>query len=252
MSVQKEKISVTSVVSNNISRNGSNITEIDPLVSSQQNYNNINLKKENSQSEITDSNNYLNNKLQEEYKKILKNETCKKSTYTNTKIKYTYSNKSNKNTEHIVINSKEKEKEKVKKRPNLMRNVHYRQNIKKDNDNFRYQPISSFEEKLSKQLSRLSNKYTSMKNRKFFNNKLTNTNLYWMNFPDYEIYRQLKELETRKELPNAFTKPRLKPLITQKKDKLSLLAKNIYEADQVERLKKLLKKQYKIKTGKSK
>ena len=248
MSVQKEKKSVTSVVSNNISRKESNITEIDPLISSQQNINNMNLKKENSQSEITDSNNYLNNKLQEEYKKILKSESMKKSTYTNTKIKYSYSNRSNKNTEHIIINSKEK----VKKRPNLMRNVHYRQNIKKDNDNFRYQPISSFEEKLSKQLSRLSNKYTSMKNRKFFSNQLTNTNLYWMNFPDYEIYRQLKELETRKELPNAFTKPRLKPLITQKKDKLSLLAKNIYEADQVERLKKLLKKQYKIKTGESK
>ena len=246
MSVQNEKKSVTSVVSNNISRNGSNITEIDPLISSQQMINNMNIKKENSQSEIDDSNNFLNNKLQEDCKKILKSESFKKNSFTNTKIKSTYSNnRSYKNTEHIIINSKEKQR----KAPSLIRNIHYRPNIKKSNDNFRYQPISSFEEKLSKELSRLSNKYTSIKNRKFFNNQLSNTNLYWMNFPDYEIYRQLKELETRKELPNAFTKPRLKPLITQKKDKLSMLAKNLYEADQVERLKKLLKKQYKIKTG---
>jgi hypothetical protein len=135
------------------------------------------------------------------------------------------------------------------KRPDFTRNVHYRKNIKKSNDNFRYQPISSFEQKLSKQLSRVSNSYNPIKNRKFFNNDLKNTELYWSHFPEYEIYRQLKELETRKELPNAFTKPKLKPLICQNKDKLGILAKNLYEADQTERFKKFLLKQYKIKIG---
>ena len=71
-----------------------------------------------------------------------------------------------------------------------------------------------------------------------------------MNFPDYEIYRQLKELDTRKEIPYGFPKPRLKPLIINKKDKLGKLAKNLYEADQAERFKELIYK-YKINREKS-
>ena len=243
--MQKEKNDQINNASKRASSNKSNMTEIEPLISSQQIINNRNLKKENSLSEMNDSNNYINNKIQEEYKKILKSESFKKDNVSNIKINTSYSNYKNykNNMEHVIINSKEK------KVPNLIRNIHYRPDIKKNNDNLRYQPLSSLEQKLSKQLSRLSNKYTSMKNRKFFNNQLTNTNLYWMNFPDYEIYRQLKVLETRKEFPYSFTKPKLKPLIYQKKDKLGVLAKNLYEADQVERFKKFLKKQYKIKVG---
>ncbi len=243
--MQKDKNDQINNASKRASSNKSNMTEIERLISSQQIINNRNLKKENSLSEMNDSNNYINNKIQEEYKKILKSESFKKDNVSNIKINTSYSNYKNykSNMEHVIINSKEK------KVPNLIRNIHYRPDIKKNNDNLRYQPLSSLEQKLSKQLSRLSNKYTSMKNRKFFNNQLTNTNLYWMNFPDYEIYRQLKVLETRKEFPYSFTKPKLKPLIYQKKDKLGVLAKNLYEADQVERFKKFLKKQYKIKVG---
>ena len=243
--MQKDKNDQINNASKRASSNKSNMTEIEPLISSQQIINNRNLKKENSLSEMNDSNNYINNKIQEEYKKILKSESFKKDNVSNIKINTSYSNYKNykNNMEHVIINSKEK------KVPNLIRNIHYRPDIKKNNDNLRYQPLSSLEQKLSKQLSRLSNKYTSMKNRKFFNNQLTNTNLYWMNFPDYEIYRQLKVLETRKEFPYSFSKPKLKPLIYQKKDKLGVLAKNLYEADQVERFKKFLKKQYKIKVG---
>jgi hypothetical protein len=37
---------------------------------------------------------------------------------------------------------------------------------------------------------------------------MNNTNLYWANYFDYENNRQLKELETRIELPNAFGRPK--------------------------------------------
>ena len=151
-------------------------------------------------------------------------------------------NKINKSKKHIVINSQNNNQ---KKKPNLIKNVHHRPKIAISCDNFRYQPLSSLEQKLSKQLGRLSNKYTEIKNRKFFNKTNINTELFWQNFPDYEIYRQLKEFETRKENPYGFPKPRLKPLIYNKKDKLTKLAKNLYEADQAERFKNLLYK-YKI------
>ena len=150
----------------------------------------------------------------------------------------------NKSNKHIIINSDYK----TKRVPNLIKNIHHKPKLAISNDNLRYQPLTSFEQKLSKQLSRLSNNYTQIKNRKFFN-KNDNTNLYWMNFPDYEIYRQLKELDTRKEIPYGFTKPRLKPLIYNKKDKLGKLAKNLYEADQVEKFNNLL---YKYKISKEK
>ena len=151
-------------------------------------------------------------------------------------------NKINKSKKHIVINSQNNNQ---KKKPNLIKNVHHRPKIAISCDNFRYQPLSSFEQKLSKQLGRISNKYTEIKNRKFFNKSNINTELFWQNFPDYEIYRQLKEFETRKEIPYRFPKPKLKPLIYNKKDKLTKLAKNLYEADQAERFKNLLYK-YKI------
>ena len=151
-------------------------------------------------------------------------------------------NKINKSKKHIVINSQNNNQ---KKKPNLIKNVHHRPKIAVSCDNFRYQPLSSFEQKLSKQLGRISNKYTEIKNRKFFNKSNINTELFWQNFPDYEIYRQLKVLETRKEIPYGFPKPKLKPLINNKKDKLGKLAKNLYEADQAERFKELIYK-YKI------
>ena len=151
-------------------------------------------------------------------------------------------NKINKSKKHIVINSQNNNQ---KKKPNLIKNVHHRPKIAISCDNFRYQPLSSFEQKLSKQLGRISNKYTEIKNRKFFNKSNINTELFWQNFPDYEIYRQLKVLETRKEIPYGFPKPKLKPLINNKKDKLGKLAKNLYEADQAERFKELIYK-YKI------
>ena len=156
-------------------------------------------------------------------------------------------NKINKSKKHIVINSQNNNQ---KKKPNLIKNVHHRPKIAISCDNFRYQPLSSFEQKLSKQLGRISNKYTEIKNRKFFNKSNINTELFWQNFPDYEIYRQLKVLETRKEIPYGFPKPKLKPLINNKKDKLGKLAKNLYEADQAERFKELIYK-YKINREKS-
>ena len=156
-------------------------------------------------------------------------------------------NKINKSKKHIEIKSKDIPQKKI---PNLMKNVHHRPKIAISCDNFRYQPLSSFEQKLSKQLGRISNKYTEIKNRKFFNKSNINTELFWQNFPDYEIYRQLKVLETRKEIPYGFPKPKLKPLINNKKDKLGKLAKNLYEADQAERFKELIYK-YKINREKS-
>lgn len=162
------------------------------------------------------------------------------------KDKYKFNDNTNssynkiKNKNHIIIDSKKNDTKKV---PNLMKNVQHRPKIAISCDEFRYQPLSSLEKKISKQLGRISNKYTEIKNRKFFNNG--DTDLYWQNFPDYEIYRQLKELETRKETPYGFRKPRLQPLIYNKKDKLGKLAQNLYEADQVERFKNLLYK-YKI------
>ena len=53
----------------------------------------------------------------------------------------------------------------------------------------------------------------------------------------------------RKEVPFGFTRPKLKPLINSKRDKLGKLAKNLYDADQVERFKNLLYK-YKVNTSK--
>ncbi len=148
------------------------------------------------------------------------------------------------NNKHIIINSNNTEK----RVPNLIKNIHHKPKVAISCDNFKYQPLTSFEQKLSKQLGRLSTKYTYIKNRKFFNKENDSTNLYWMNFPEYEIYRQMKELDTRKEIPYGFPKPRLKPLIINKKDKLGKLAKNLFEADQIERFKNLLYK-YKINQG---
>ena len=226
----------------------SNMTEEENIIFSQQiPNNNIKTKNEYTSPEMNDSNNAFNNnynksQLYQQNKTPRNNSFSKNNISSHLKINCSDSNfKKSNNIEHIVINSK------TKKMPNLMKNIHYRINTKKSYDSFRYQPISSFESKLSKQLSRISNKYTVIKNRKFFNNQLTSTNLYWENFLDYELYRQLKELETRNELPYAFTKPRLKPLIIQQKDKVGLLAKNLYFADQVERFKKLLKNQNKDK-----
>ena len=145
------------------------------------------------------------------------------------------------NNKHIIINSNNTEK----RVPNLIKNIHHKPKVAISCDNFKYQPLTSFEQKLSKQLGRLSTKYTYIKNRKFFNKENDSSNLYWMNFPEYEIYRQMKELDTRKEIPYGFPKPRLKPLIINKKDKLGKLAKNLFEADQIERFKNLLYK-YKI------
>ena len=154
------------------------------------------------------------------------------------------SQKNNKINKHIIINSERK----TKNVPNLIKNIHHRPKIAKSNDNFRFQPLTSFEQKLSKQLGRISNKYTQIKARKFFYSHNGDTNLFWQNFPDYEIYRQLKVLDTRKEVPFGFSRPKLKPLIFNKKDKLGKLAKNLFEADQIERFKNLLYK-YKIIQG---
>ena len=153
-----------------------------------------------------------------------------------------YNKNFNKNKNHIIITSTENQKN----IPNLTKNIHHRPKVANSCDTFKYQPISSLEQKLSKQLERISNRYTQIKNRKFFNKQTENTNLYWQYFPDYEIYRQLKELETRKEIPFAFPKPRLKPLIYNQKNRLGKLAKNLYEAGQIDRFKNLLYK-YKIK-----
>lgn len=222
------------------SNNKSNLSEVDAIISSKKIIkNNDELKHENSLSEMNDCNinNKENfNKSQQKHKIILKSESNHNNINMNTS--YSQNNSKNKSQEH--------DKPKL---PNLIRNIHYRKDLKKNNDNFRYQPLSSFEQKLSKELCRLSNRYTIIKNRKFFSKDLENTNIYYANFPEYKIYKQLKEIETRKEVPNAFAKPRLKPLIVQNRNKLSILAKNLYEADQVERLKKFMYNQYKIKIG---
>ena len=191
----------------------------------------------------------LKNKLplmaKESKQKISQTEAISSNNITNNNSNFkerAYSQNNNKSKKHIILDSKNNMKKKV---PNLMKNVHHRPKIAISCDNFRFQPLSSFEQKLSKQLGRISTRYTEINNRKFFNKQNGNTDLYWQNFPDYEIYRQLKELETRKEIPFGFTKPRLKPLVINKRDKIGKLAKNLYEADQVERFKNLLYK-YKI------
>ena len=175
---------------------------------------------------------------------ILKSDSNKKSDVKINISNTSYSHLINKSQDHILIDSKKKPKI-----PNLIRNIHYRNDLKeKDNDMFKFQPQSSFEQKLSKELLRLNNKYTIVKNRKFFN-KMNNTNLYWANFIDYGNYKQLKELETRAELPNAFGRPKLKPLIYQPKNSVGRLAQNLYKADQVNRLKKYFYNKYKIKNN---
>jgi hypothetical protein len=178
------------------------------------------------------------------HKIILKSDSSKKRNVKISAPNTSYSNFINKSQDHIITNSKNKPKI-----PNLIRNIHYRNDIKKkDNDIFRFQPQTSFEQKLSKELLRLNNKYTIVKNRKFFN-KMNNTNLYWANFLDYGNYKQLKELETRVELPNAFGRHKLRPLIYQPKDSLGKLAQNLYKADQENRIKKYFYNKYKIKNN---
>ena len=129
----------------------------------------------------------------------------------------------------------------------ITKNINYKKYIKDNQKKLRYQPLTSFEQKLSKELGRLSHKYNYETSRRIFNSKLNNTNLYWKQFPDFKIYRLLKELEGRKDIPSVFNKPRLKPLINVHKDKLGVLAKNIYEKDQIERFKKYLYDHHKIK-----
>ena len=70
----------------------------------------------------------------------------------------------NKSNKHIIINSDYN----TKRVPNLIKNIHHKPKVAISNDNLRYQPLTSFEQKLSKQLNRLSNNYTQIKNRKFF------------------------------------------------------------------------------------
>ena len=166
----------------------------------------------------------LKNKLplmaKESKQKISQTEAISSNNITNNNSNFNeraYSQNNNKSKKHIILDSKNNTKKKI---PNLMKNVHHRPKIAISCDNFRFQPLSSFEQKLSKQLGRISTRYTEIKNRKFFNKQNGNTDLYWQNFPDYEIYRQLKELETRKEIPFGFTKPRLKPLVINKRDKI--------------------------------
>ena len=191
------------------------------------------------------SNNHFKKNLkiltQTKFQPEKKSSSCLTTNYSNY-----FTNK--KNNKHIIINSNINNNNNNQRRiPNLIKNIHHKPKVAISTDNFRYQPLTSFEQKLSKELSRLSKNYTQIKNRKFFN-KNDSTSLYWMNFLDYEIYRQLKELDTRKEIPYGFTKPRLKPLIINTKNKLGRLAKNLYEADQVEKFNNLLHK-YKINKG---
>ena len=246
MSIYKSIINPNNITPFNSSSNKSNITDAENLISSSQNHYIIKLQKEYSLSEMNDSNNNTNNKSERQPIKTIKRESYNKNNLPNANINsLVYSYQKNNDSKHIIIESKPK-------RPNLMRNIHYKSELKKSSDSLRYQPMTGFENKLCRELSRLSNKYSYMKNRKFFNNQSSSSNLYWLNFPDYEIYRQLKELETRSEFPNAFCKPKLKPLICQKKNNLEVLAKNLYEADQVDRFKKFLNKQYKIKISQKK
>jgi hypothetical protein len=208
--------------------------------SQKDNNNNYNVSK-NDQSTNIDTSKYI---YPSKHTIILKSNSNKKSNVKMSILNTSYSHFINKSQDHKTINSKDKPKI-----PNLIRNIHYRKDIKKkDNDIYRFQPQTSFEQKLSKELLRLNNNYTIVKNRKFFN-KMNNTNLYWANYLDYGNYKQLKELETRIELPNAFGKPKLRPLIYQSKDSVGRLAQNLYKADQANRLKKYFYNKYKIKNN---
>ena len=209
--------------------------------SKKENNNNYNLSKNDHSTNDDTSKNIYPSK----HTIILKSGSSKKSNAKIDTSNTSYSHFINKSQDHIKIDSKKKPKI-----PNLIRNIHYRNDIKnKDNDIFRFQPQTSFEQKLSKELLRLNNKYTIVKNRKFFN-KMNNTNLYWANFIDYGNYKHLKELETRVELPNAFGRPKLRPLIYQPKDSVGRLAQNLYKADQANRLKKYFYNKYAIKNNK--
>ena len=145
----------------------------------------------------------------------------------------THFNKSN----HYSITAKNK-------KPNLIKNVQYRSTEIKKYKKMNNHPLSSFEAKLVKELGRISDKYTSTNSIKFFTANLPNTDLYWGYSPNYELYRQLKEMETRSQIKNSFTKAKLKPLICMSKDGLTKLAKKLYDADQANKYKEFLKKQY--------
>jgi len=242
---EEELISSRHITSNNNNskkdnNNNYNISDNNNNYKLSENNNNYNLSKNDHSTNVDTSKNIYPSK----HKIILKSNSSKKSNVKINTSNTSYSHFINKSQDHILIDSKNKPRI-----PNLIRNIHYRNDLKKnDNDIFKYQPQSSFEQKLSKELLRLNNKYTIVKNRKFFS-KINNTNLYWANYLDYGKYKQLKEIETRFELPNAFRKPKLRPLIYQPKDSVGRLGQNLYKADQANRLKKYFYNKYKIKNN---
>ena len=116
-----------------------------------------------------------------------KSSSCLTTNYSNYNL-----NKNKKNNKHIIINSNISNINNninQKRIPNLIKNIHHKPKVAISTDIFRYQPLTSFELKLSKELGRFNKNYTQIKNKKFFY-KNDSTSLYWMNFLDYEIYLQ--------------------------------------------------------------
>ena len=186
--------------------------------------------KRNISNNISEEDNMHFNNLKYKRKYILK--TSEKLNTSSSTMNKTHFNK----TTHYSITSKNK-------KPNLIKNVQYKSTEIKKRGKINYHPLTSFEAKLIKELGRISDKYSSSNSIKFFTTQLPNTDLYWGYSPNYELYRQLKEMETRSQLQNCFTKPRLKPLICRSKDGLTKLAKRLYEIDQANKYKEFLKNQ---------
>lgn len=93
----------------------------------------------------------------------------------------------------------------------------------------KYQPISSFEQKLLKEMSRISNRYRKNESRyNYYPNK--NLDIFWNSVPDFTQYKQLKQIENR--FQGHQERGKLKPLIYVKKDNLNKLANRLYQVDQ--------------------
>ena len=99
----------------------------------------------------------------------------------------------------------------------------------KVNLSHKYQPISSFEQKLIKEMSRISNRYKKNECRyNYYPNK--NLELFWNSVSDFSQYKQLKQIENR--FQGHQERGKLKPLICIKKDNLNKLANRLYQVDQ--------------------
>lgn len=127
-------------------------------------------------------------------------------------------------------------KEKVYiKHPTIKPPKHFFSNAKnqyfiesKVNATHKYQSVSSFERKLNKELSRISNKYGKVGSlQNFYHNK--NLDTFWSYVPEFSQYVELKKIENR--FSPRQDRPKLKPLVYITKDNLNKLASKLFNLD---------------------